>query len=138
MSERWYTSGLQFQCKQCGRCCTGEPGYVWVSEAEIEQIAAELGFDRLQFEAVFVRTISGLGKSLVEFEQGDCCLFDPVKRTCQVYESRPVQCRSWPFWKRNIETANSWKKTAKFCPGCNRGPLFSQEQIDEQEKKIEI
>jgi len=138
MPETWYKSGLQFQCKQCGRCCTGEPGYVWVSETEIEQIAAELGFDRLQFESTFVRTISGLGKSLVEFEQGDCCLFDPEKKTCRAYESRPVQCKTWPFWKRNIETANGWKKTAKFCPGCNRGPLFAQEQIDALEKKIKI
>ncbi len=138
MSERWYKSGLQFQCKQCGRCCTGEPGYVWVTDAELEQIARELGFDRIQFESTFVRTIPGLGRSLVEFENGDCCLFDPDTKSCQIYGARPIQCRTWPFWKRNIESANTWKKTAKFCPGCNRGPLFTQEQIDAQEREIEI
>ena len=27
--------GLRFECTQCGDCCTGAPGYVWVNKAEI-------------------------------------------------------------------------------------------------------
>ncbi|MGL6196222.1 MAG: YkgJ family cysteine cluster protein [Thermoguttaceae bacterium] len=131
----WYSSGLQFQCKQCGRCCSGEPGYVWVTEDEITAIAAELGTPREQFVATFVREIKGRGKSLVEFDDGDCCLLGSESRKCQVYESRPTQCRTWPFWQRNVDSKNSWKKTAKFCPGCNQGPIFSAENIEESAKK---
>ena len=138
MSEPWYKAGLQFQCKQCGRCCTGEPGYVWVSDGEIAKIAREVGLNQDQFESTFIRTVPGLGRTIIEFENGDCALFNPDTRGCRVYESRPIQCQTWPFWQRNIDSANSWKKTAKFCPGCNRGPLFSQEQIEAQERKIEI
>ena len=38
-SQRWYKDGLQFECTGCGDCCTGEPGYVWVSEQEIQNLA---------------------------------------------------------------------------------------------------
>lgn len=27
-----------------------------------------------------------------------CCFFDPVARRCTIYESRPRQCRTFPFW----------------------------------------
>ena len=42
MSKKpWYADGLQFECTQCGDCCTGAPGYVWVNKSEIEALAAE-------------------------------------------------------------------------------------------------
>ena len=44
MNEPWYSDGLKFDCTGCGDCCTGDPGYVWVSRAEIEALAAALGF----------------------------------------------------------------------------------------------
>ena len=34
----WYAAGLRFFCTQCGDCCSGAPGFVWVNE---EEIAAE-------------------------------------------------------------------------------------------------
>lgn len=138
MSGPWYQNGLRFQCTQCGRCCSGEPGYVWVREEDITRIAAEIGLSRPQFESTFVRTVRGMGKSLREFENGDCCLLDEEKRTCRVYQSRPVQCRTWPFWKRNIESPGDWAQAAKSCPGINRGPLFPLEEIENEEGKIEI
>jgi Fe-S-cluster containining protein len=30
---------LNFTCTQCGNCCSGEPGYVWVTKEEIRRIA---------------------------------------------------------------------------------------------------
>ena len=26
----WYADGLRFTCTQCGNCCTGQPGFVWI------------------------------------------------------------------------------------------------------------
>ena len=50
-SRKWYDEGLRFQCSQCGDCCTGAPGYVWVNQEEIEQLAAQLQFaDVEEFE----------------------------------------------------------------------------------------
>src|SRR5262249_1390597 len=39
MSEPWYQDGLRFECTRCGKCCSGFPGFVWVSEAELQAIA---------------------------------------------------------------------------------------------------
>ena len=45
-----------------------------------------------------------------------------------------VGCRTWPFWPQNIDLPNSWKKTARFCKGCNnpKGRLYSVDEILEQ------
>ncbi|MEW6253075.1 MAG: hypothetical protein AB1716_20750, partial [Planctomycetota bacterium] len=51
----WYRDGLCFACTQCGRCCGGAPGYVWVDAAEISAIAASLGLDEQTFRSRHVR-----------------------------------------------------------------------------------
>jgi hypothetical protein len=38
----WYAGGLKFTCSQCGNCCTGAPGYVWISREEIVRLAEYL------------------------------------------------------------------------------------------------
>ncbi|MDR1959642.1 MAG: YkgJ family cysteine cluster protein [Planctomycetaceae bacterium] len=124
----WYKDGLKFACRQCGRCCVGEPGYVWVNEDEITAMAKQLGLSRSRFEASFVRMVGGK-KSLIELSNGDCIFYDPEIRGCKYYRVRPNQCQTWPFWEQNIDGPNSWKKTAKFCPGCDQGPLYAEEQI---------
>ena len=39
----WYSGGLAFECTRCGHCCTGDPGFVWVTEEELAAIAKFLG-----------------------------------------------------------------------------------------------
>lgn len=127
----WYKDGLQFECAQCGRCCGGEPGYVWVTAEETQAMAKQLNFSAALFEQSFVYTVRGRKRSLKEFPNGDCVLLNE-KHGCKVYEERPVQCRTWPFWKQNIRTPKTWDATAKRCPGCNRGKLYSLEEIQER------
>ena len=38
----WYAGGLRFQCTQCGDCCSGSEGYVWVNQQEIDAMAKTL------------------------------------------------------------------------------------------------
>ena len=38
----WYADGLRFTCTQCGNCCTGGPGVVWISREEIGRLAEHL------------------------------------------------------------------------------------------------
>ncbi len=127
----WYSSGLSFECTQCGNCCSGPgAGYVWVNEQEVLSLAKTMGMsDRLdEFERKFTRRV-GARVSLVEYSDGDCIFLDPKSRTCSVYESRPVQCRTWPFWKSTVNTPKDWAKAGKGCPGCNQGKLYSLEEI---------
>ena len=133
----WYQDGLRFRCTQCGDCCTGAPGYVWVNKEEIEAIAAELEMDVETFEDQCVRKV-GVRKSLKEFPNNDCVLLDPESRGCTVYESRPRQCRTWPFWDSNLKSEEAWEETCEVCPGSGKGKLYSLEKIEEQRKVMRI
>ncbi len=133
----WYHAGLRFQCTGCGDCCTGAPGYVWVNQAEIEAIAAKVGMDVEAFESTYVRQI-GIRRSLREFPNGDCVFFDTETRKCQVYDARPRQCRTWPFWDSNLKSPQAWKETCRDCPGAGTGPLYQLEAIESQRKQIHV
>jgi Fe-S-cluster containining protein len=128
----WYRAGLAFECTGCGNCCSGpQTGFVWVDQEEIESIAQKIGMqdDLDRFERTFVRNV-GARRSLVEYSDGDCIFLDPKTRGCSVYEVRPKQCRTWPFWQSNLESPSKWGQAAKSCPGCNKGKLYTLEQID--------
>ena len=129
--EPWFQDGLRFTCTQCGDCCTGAPGFVWLRDEDIETLAQALQLDVDTFEHRYVRRV-GVRKSLVEFPGGDCVFFDTEKRHCSVYQARPLQCRTWPFWDSNIESPKAWKQTCQKCPGSGQGTLYSVEKILEQ------
>ncbi len=133
----WYQKGLRFQCRGCGACCTGDPGYVWLNKAEIASMAAEVGLDVADFEDRYVRLL-GIRKSLKELANGDCVLFDKETGRCDVYAARPRQCRTWPFWESNVRSPAAWRDARDACPGCGRGPLFSRKQIDARVAEIYV
>ena len=58
----WYASGLRFQCTQCGDCCTGDEGYVWVNQAEIDAMAGRLGMTPEAFEAKHVYRVGSAAR----------------------------------------------------------------------------
>ena len=135
--EAWYSDGLRFECTQCGDCCSGSEGYVWVNQEEIDGMANRIGMDSAAFEEQFVKRV-GVRRSLKERPGGDCVLLDPQTRKCTAYEERPRQCKTWPFWQSNIRTPEAWAEAAQACPGCNKGNLVPLEQIVEQAAKIRI
>ena len=127
----WYRDGLRFQCTGCGGCCTGEPGYVWVTKAEIEAMAESLDVSVAEFESRFVRQV-GIRKSLVELANGDCIFLDARRRRCKLYEGRPRQCRTWPFWPSNLASPERWEETCAVCPGSGQGRLVARDEIEKQ------
>ncbi len=133
----WYQNGLRFECSECGDCCTGAPGFVWVSPEEIAELAQELDMDSASFQAQFVRDV-GARKSLTERANGDCVFFDATARNCTVYDARPIQCKTWPFWNSNLESPKAWAATCKVCPGSGQGKLHILESIESQRKQIDI
>jgi Fe-S-cluster containining protein len=128
---------LRFECTGCGDCCTGAPGYVWVNREEIAALAARVGLEVEVFERRYVRSV-GVRRSLVEYENGDCVFFDGATRKCTVYEARPRQCRSWPFWESNVRTEQAWKETCAVCPGSGKGKLHPPDEILHQVSLIRI
>jgi Fe-S-cluster containining protein len=56
-SDVWYRDGLRFSCTQCGNCCTGGPGYVWISEVEIGRLAEYLKISREEVVEKYCRKL---------------------------------------------------------------------------------
>lgn len=133
----WYRDGLQFECTQCGDCCSGEPGYVWVEDDEIAAMAEAMGLDFDAFQLKFIRLV-GERKSLTEYPDGDCSLLDRKTRKCTAYEGRPIQCRTWPFWDSNLDKKKDWKETCEVCPGAGKGRLYSFDEIEVARRKKSV
>jgi uncharacterized protein len=136
MDDPWYKDGLKFTCTQCGKCCTGEPGYVWLDDEEVTKIAAALGEKRNEFLAVFTQPARGK-VTLREKLDGDCVLYSK-ERGCTVYRDRPKQCRTWPFWESNLKTPEDWERTERVCPGSGDGELIPVEEIVKRMKLIKM
>ena len=126
--SQWFKDGLRFDCTQCGKCCGGAPGYCWVSDAEIVALAERLGMSEAAFRNRYTRTVPGRGISLTEKVNYDCVFYDK-KQGCTVYEDRPKQCRTWPFWQNNVRRRNDWALAAQGCPGMDKGTLHAADEI---------
>ena len=133
----WYKNGLKFKCSGCGDCCTGAPGYVWVTNAEMLQIAELMDLEFESFRNDYTRKI-GIRRSLKEFSNGDCVFFDNETRKCDVYEARPRQCRTWPFWDSNLRTPEDWERTCGECPGSGTGKLYQLDEIEKRRTTMKI
>lgn len=121
----WCADALRFECTLCGRCCSGAPGYVWVTPDDIDRLAAHLRLTPSDFQQRHTRRL-GYGISLLERPNGDCEFLrrlDDGTTRCTIHALRPVQCRTWPFWKSNLRSPQSWQRTATDCPGIGRGPV---------------
>jgi uncharacterized protein len=136
MEQPWYADGLRFACTQCGNCCTGQPGYVWVNDQEVEAIANFRGEPVDEVLGLYTRRI-GSRRSLKEKANNDCVFYDR-QSGCTIYPVRPRQCRTWPFWDYTTRSPEEWETTAKDCPGCNQGDLIPAEEITRRVKVIRI
>ena len=120
--ERWYQSGLSFECTQCGNCCSGDPGYVWATKDEVAKIAEFLGRPDGRLDDTQLRRV-GFRYSLTEKPDGDCIFLkrENGKGICSIYSVRPTQCRTWPFWNQNLRSQDAWNRAHQTCPGMNHG-----------------
>ncbi len=135
MTGEWYEDGLRFECTLCGACCTGEPGYVRFSDEEGARIAARLGVSFAEFlDRYTVLHPEGRSIGEVKTRQGyDCVFLDrttiPGKAVCSLYEDRPLQCRTFPFWPEHLKSRAAWERAGRECEGIGRGGFVPIEQI---------
>jgi len=122
----WYADGLRFECARCGACCGGEEGNIWITDADVERMAKLIDTAVQEFRARYVKDV-GARKSLKEKPNGDCVMYE---NGCRVYEVRPAQCASWPFWLGNLGSEDEWRGIAARCPGAGRGCRYSREEIE--------
>jgi Fe-S-cluster containining protein len=140
--SEWFKDGLQFECTGCGNCCTGGPGYVWITDDEIARLAEFLKLSVPDVLKRYCRKLSGhiSLKEKVPNDKGeyDCIFLQEIppekegeqpKRICTVYPVRPLQCSTWPFWDGNLSSRRAWDAAGKRCPGVNRGRKWAESDI---------
>ena len=121
----FFDDGIFFQCRRCGRCCTGDPGAVYVGQDEIRKIAQFLLIPVPRFIRKSLYRYKD-SYSISEDNQGRCLFYE---NGCAIYPVRPIQCRTFPFWFNNLRSEQKWRQIEKECPGIGKGEFFSKEKI---------
>lgn len=133
MARKFYEDGLKFDCRRCSACCRHDPGFVFLSRDDAEALATSQGMGYSDFVAAYCRWIPQGGGvealSLREKSNYDCVFW--AGEGCSVYGSRPLQCRTFPFWDSVVATAEAWEATAEGCPGMGEGRTRTPEEIEE-------
>ena len=125
----WWKDGVRFQCQGSGKCCTshGEYGFVFLTLEDRKRFAKYLKLTTSAFTRKYCQKYHGAFHLKEDGVNLDCMFLK--NKQCSVYEARPAQCRTWPFWPE-VMSAKAWKKDVlEFCPGVGRGKLYSAGEI---------
>lgn len=130
--EPWFAEGLKFKCTGCGKCCTGSPGYVFLSHTDLENLSQHLKLSIDEFTKQYTRYVDGQYALLDHPTSYDCVFLKENK--CTVYEARPIQCRTFPWWVQHLRDENDWTAAAERCEGINHpeAPIVPSLHIQEQ------
>ncbi|MDR2553446.1 MAG: YkgJ family cysteine cluster protein [Treponema sp.] len=125
----FYAGGLRFSCTRCSSCCRYEPGFVFLSAQDLRLLAETVKMEYTVFVETYCRWVpapeGGERLSLREKAGFDCVFWE---NGCGVYHGRPLQCRTFPFWKSNLVSRQVWESLS--CPGVNRGDLHDGGHIE--------
>ncbi len=109
----WYEDGLNFSCTGCGKCCKVD-GDVWLAPEEVPPIAKHLGLDLSEFRSNYVKaeiTPSDGNEEeswmCLKRDEGACVFLGEDNR-CSIYDHRPIQCRTYPFWPSLLSDEEAW------------------------------
>jgi uncharacterized protein len=132
---------MDFKCQRCSDCCRIDPGVVLLTENDADTISRHLKTGRDKFISEYCRAIERNGKfnvSLKEKPNYDCIFWNG---SCLIYEARPLQCRTYPYWPGVVESRHSWNDEAKRCAGINKPgvlTLLQRHDLYLQEMSAEI
>ncbi|MCR4953012.1 MAG: YkgJ family cysteine cluster protein [Treponema sp.] len=133
--EKFYKDGLNFSCKRCSFCCGHSPGFVYLSKRDLETLCNHFNLSKKEFVEIYCRWADYYYGTKVlalqEKKNYDCILWE---NGCSAYEARPVQCSTYPFWSWMLVDAKTWNECAQECPGMNQGKLWTQEEIEKNQR----
>ncbi len=126
--SKFYNDGLKFECTGCGECCKLPAGRVDLLFEEAKKLSEYLSL-RIDY---FLETYCDSNEESLQLkdnQQHHCIFLSDDK--CTVYEVRPLQCRTFPFWPENVKSLYRWKQIRKICPGIGEGKHYSVNEIKE-------
>lgn len=121
-------NNIPFECTGCGKCCKTR-GDVYMSPTETKKAAKLLGLSIADFKAQYVEeeevtvTMSLDPEQIPEGETGwtvlrhkeedQSCIFLNDEGLCNIYEARPIQCSTYPFWPRIMANREAWNSEVR-------------------------
>jgi Fe-S-cluster containining protein len=128
MNRFYYQNEIKFECQpDCANCCKFSNGFVFLNDEEASRIAEDLKISEDEFLQYFTRIIDNQ-LYLADGEDEHCVFLENYK--CNIYDVRPLQCRTYPFWPENLKSKSRWQLTKDECPGIGKGRNYSAEEID--------
>ncbi len=129
----FYEQGLRFTCQPgCRYCCGVEPGYVFLTSADLQALCTYLSLSKAEVLSRYCRKVP-MGSfsyvSLIEKANNDCTFLAP--HGCSIYPARPIQCSTYPFWATILDSQKNWENEAQWCPGINKGEIISAKEIED-------
>lgn len=133
MQNKFIKHGIRFECQGEGKCCVsrGNYGYVYLSFKDRKRLANLLKMTTAEFSAKYTEKEDGMVQ--LKYRDKDCPFLE--NNLCRVYDARPWQCRTWPFWPENMDSDIWEREIAPYCPGVGKGRLYSAEEIENILKK---
>ncbi|MCL2706075.1 MAG: YkgJ family cysteine cluster protein [Spirochaetaceae bacterium] len=133
MDTPFYKEGLYFQCARCSKCCRHDPGYVFLSKNDLIALSSLLKINKEEFLKKYCKIVNlGILRriSLIEKKNNDCIFWD--NGGCTIYDQRPLQCKTYPFWSSVLNSPEDWEVLGRNCPGVNTGKHYTRKEIEEK------
>ena len=130
-----YSKVIKFECQGSSNCCVsrGSYGFVYVSKKDIKRLSKYTNLYIKDFIHLYCDKTDGFIHFKEKLKNGNCQFLK--NKRCDVYKARPTQCRTWPFWKENMNTKTWNNEIANFCPGVGKGEIIEQNNIN---KSLEL
>ena len=126
-----YKKGIKFECQGSGNCCVsrGSYGFVYLSDIDLKRFSKYFKISIKKFKEKYCQITDGFIHLSEKYKMNGNCIFLKEKK-CTVYNSRPTQCRTWPFWNENMN-AKVWNEDIAInCPGIGKGKLIKSKTIE--------
>ena len=116
-TDIWWQNGLKFGCTGCGKCCQND-GEVWFDIDEFSDLCDHLNLTHDETIEKYGDTIKGSfikmkNKVSTLSSKNDQCIFlDDDGKKCTIYEARPVQCKTYPWWPSLLGNESDYNNEA--------------------------
>lgn len=111
---------FDFKCTACGSCCKGA-GIIYFLPHELNRIVEFLNLAEDKAYSLKKRIISSRSNGYYLYDSEEDCLFLGSDGLCSIYEVRPVQCRSYPFWPSLFQSRKTFQALKKESNGVMTG-----------------
>ena len=126
-----YKKGIRFECQGSGNCCVSRNsyGFVYLSNIDLIRFSKYFKISLKKFKEKYCQITDGFIHLAEKPKLYGNCIFLKDKK-CSVYNSRPSQCRTWPFWNDNMNVKVWDKDISVNCPGIGKGGIIKKKEID--------